>query len=178
MLQLISYLEKIEKGEKLPKLSFSHRPTWIGLIDWRKIYLTQVARAFQKGFMEFTETKVRIQSHTASKVNKYGIFSGLFFPNFDLNKGLHSINLRFCANTREYWPESTLYLDAFHLVLLRLCSFFSAFPRIWNKCGVCQVISKKLWHVFSSQYCFISFGKSFNSWNRVNKQQQKLTPIE
>ena len=38
---------------------------------------------------------------------KYGIFSGPYFPVFELNTG-------------KYGPEKTQYLDSFHTVLIRL----------------------------------------------------------
>ena len=40
--------------------------------------------------------------NTASKVSKYGVFSGPCFPVFGLNTG-------------KYGPENTPYLDTFHL---------------------------------------------------------------
>ena len=41
--------------------------------------------------------------HTAWKVSKYGVISGLYFPAFELNTG-------------KYGPEITPYLDTFHAV--------------------------------------------------------------
>ena len=46
---------------------------------------------------------VNIDTKTAWKVSKYGVFSGLYFRAFGLNTG-------------KYRPEKTPYVDTFHTV--------------------------------------------------------------
>ena len=45
----------------------------------------------------------KINYLTASKMSKYGVFSGPYFPVFGLN-------------TEKYGPDKTQYLDTFHAV--------------------------------------------------------------
>ena len=57
-----------------------------------------------------------IDASTASKVSKYGVFSGPYFPAFGLNTG-------------KYRPEKTTYLYIFHAVLeLMYAKKFRALP--------------------------------------------------
>ena len=51
--------------------------------------------------------------NTASKVPKYGVFSGPYFPSFGLNTSYLSV---FSPNAGKYGPEKTPYLDTFYAV--------------------------------------------------------------
>ena len=57
-----------------------------------------------------------LNSKTVWNVSKYGVFSGSFFPVFELNTEIYSVNLRLQSNTRKYGPEKTPYLDTFDTV--------------------------------------------------------------
>ena len=49
-------------------------------------------------------------------VTKYGVYSGLYFPKFRLNKDIFGVNCVFSLNTGKYRLEETPYLDIFHAV--------------------------------------------------------------
>ena len=52
-------------------------------------------------------TELLAQINTASKVSKYGVISGPYFPVFRLNTEIYGV---------KYGPEITPYLDIFHEV--------------------------------------------------------------
>ena len=52
---------------------------------------------------------------TASKVSKYGVISGPYFPVFGLNTKIYGV---FSPNTGKYGPEITPYYDTLHIALL------------------------------------------------------------
>ena len=55
---------------------------------------------------------------TASKVSKYGVISGPYFPVFGLNTERSNLSV-FSPNTGKYGPEINPYLDTFHAVPLK-----------------------------------------------------------
>ena len=57
-----------------------------------------------------------METFTASKVSKYGVISGPFFPVFGLNIRSTPYLSVFSLNTGKYGPEITPYLDTFHAV--------------------------------------------------------------
>ena len=62
----------------------------------------------------------KIVTNTASKVSKYVVFSGPYFPAFGLNTEKYGVDKEylsvFSLNAGKYGPEKTLYFDTFHVV--------------------------------------------------------------
>ena len=44
-----------------------------------------------------------VEVRTAWKVSKYGVFSGLYFPVFGLNREIYSVNFRIQSEYRKIW---------------------------------------------------------------------------
>ena len=55
-------------------------------------------------------------TNTAWKVSKYGIFSGPYFPAFQLNTEKYFVSLHIQSECKKHGPEKTSYLDTFHIV--------------------------------------------------------------
>ena len=59
-------------------------------------------------------------------MSKYGVFSGPYFPVFELNTEIYNVNLRIQFEYGEIRPEKTPYVETFHAVqgsVLRAMSF-------------------------------------------------------
>ena len=59
--------------------------------------------------------ELNIVAMTAWKESKYGVFSGLYFPVFELNTEIYGVN---SPNTGKYRPQKTQYSDTFHTVYI------------------------------------------------------------
>ena len=70
---------------------------------------------------------------TVCEVSKYAVFSGLYFPVFELNTfQIYFVNVRFSPNTGKYGPGKTPNLRTFHAVIINrkhhsLCSMVCTF---------------------------------------------------
>ena len=69
---------------------------------------------------------VNLLTLTARKLSKYRVFSGPYFPIFDLNTKIYSVFNRSMGKIR---TRKTLYLDNFHAVVLRKPSATVNFTR-------------------------------------------------
>ena len=59
---------------------------------------------FMTGYIYFASF---VSKHTAWKVSKYGVFSGLYFPIFGLNTEIYSVNLRIQSKYRKIRTRKT-----------------------------------------------------------------------
>ena len=57
---------------------------------------------------------IDVYSSTASKLSKYGLFSGPYFPAFGLNTERYSVSLRIQSECGKMRTRKTPYLDTFH----------------------------------------------------------------
>ena len=61
---------------------------------------------------------------TSSKVSKYRVFSGPYFPAFGLNTPYLSV---FSPNAEKYGPEKTPYFDTSHSGTVQIFNNFNPF---------------------------------------------------
>ena len=66
--------------------------------------------------MELIFPKISSTNITAYKVSKYGVFSGPYFPAFELNMEIYEVNLRTQSKCGKIETRKTPYLDTFHAV--------------------------------------------------------------
>ena len=66
--------------------------------------------------MELIFPKISSTNITAYKVSKYGVFSGPYFPAFELNMEIYEVNLRTQSKCGKIQTRKTPYLDTFHAV--------------------------------------------------------------
>ena len=88
-------------------LSYRNRP--IDLLRNNSLHLERVKEAC-------TSVNVLAPFSTASKVSKYGVFSGPYFPVFGLNTEIYSVNLRIQSEYPKIRIRKNSYLDTFDAV--------------------------------------------------------------
>ena len=105
-------------------LFFAHPLKVVILSRWRPLsYRNQTIDLLRNNGLHLERVKEACRSvnvlapfSTASKVSKYGVFSGPYFPVFGFNTKIYSVNLRIQSKYTKIRIRKNSYLDTFDAV--------------------------------------------------------------